>query len=101
MSKQLAEPKPDKNIACHLQEIAGGSLICQAAPRDSATPAICFDCSIGQVYREKGCIDVSGKIRVTKNDRGTTFRVQSMFCEAFNQKVSLAFCRLCLEGARH
>lgn len=102
MSGQLPEPSENDNVDCHLQQLGVGTLICRAAKQtgdggtNETTPAVCFNCPTGKVYREVGCDAASSQIRLRHymgNDVAVAF--DDLFCRIRKRKTTLEYCRTC------
>jgi hypothetical protein len=100
---ELVEPGEDDNIDCHLQQIGMGSLVCRAARQtgqknttNEVTPAVCFSCDVGKIYREVGCDAPLPKITVQNWGRaGLHLEVDGIFCKIRRRYTTLEDCRTC------
>jgi len=101
MANQLKKPKEGENIDCHLQQVGMGTLICRAARQtgnkttNEVNPTICFNCSVGKIFREVGCDAVLPKIRIYPIIGGVHFNVDTLFCKIRKRETSLDFCYTC------
>jgi hypothetical protein len=99
---ELAEPSESDDIACHLQQIGMGTLVCRAAGRSGTNhtnevdAAICFNCPAGKIYREVGCDAVQPRIWVLEFLGGRrSAGVEGLFCTVRRRDTTLEYCRSC------
>jgi len=101
MSKEAREPAEEDDIDCHLQQLGMGGLICRAARQtgerttNEVTPAICFNCPAGKIYREVGCDAVAPKLSFFPSSGGPHMNLQALFCKIRRRETSLEYCRTC------
>jgi len=103
MRLQLAEPDENDSIDCHLQQIGMGSLICRAAQQtgqkdstNEVTPAVCFSCDVGKIFREVGCNAPVPKITILDWGRGDLYvEIDGIFCKIRRRYTTLEYCRTC------
>jgi len=101
MGKEMKEPSEQDSIECHLQQIGMGTLICRAAKQtgehstNEVTPAVCFNCPAGKIYREVGCDAVLPKLSFFLTSAGPSPALQSLFCKIRKRETSLEYCRTC------
>ena len=97
VSEELREPGEADSIDCHLQQIAMGTLICKAARQvgddttNEVTPAVCFSCDVGRIYREVGCDAVVPKIRFFPSRGGPEASLEALFCKIRKRPTTLEF----------
>jgi hypothetical protein len=107
MQIQIQEPSEDDNLDCHLQQIGMGSLLCRGATQtgrenttNEVSPAVCFSCDVGKIYREVGCD--APLPRITIYQRGPTFSSQPtvtiacILCKIRRRNTTLEYCRTCM-----
>ena len=100
---KLVEPDEDDSIDCHLQQVGMGSLICRAAKQtgqknttNEVTPAVCFSCDVGKIFREVGCDAPLPKITVHKWGRSDLHvEIDGIFCKIRRRYTTLEHCRTC------
>lgn len=101
MSNGLPQPSDDDGIECHLQQIGMGTLICKAARQtgenttNEVSPAICFNCQVGKIFRDIGCDAISPKLRVFPAMGQSHMRLEGLFCKIRKRDTSLDFCQTC------
>ncbi len=103
MPIQLTEPGEDDSIDCHLQQIGMGSLICRAAQQtgqknttNEVTPAVCFSCDVGKIFREVGCDAPLPKITIHDwGHGGLHVGIDGIFCKIRRRYTTLEYCRTC------
>lgn len=101
MAREFIEPSETDSIACHLQQLGVGALICRAAKQtgnggsNETTPTVCFNCPTGKVYREVGCDAVSAKIHLSPHMGGVSVSFGDLFCKLRRRETSLDYCRTC------
>lgn len=105
MPIQLIEPDENDSIDCHLQQIGMGSLICRAAQQtgqknttNEVTPAVCFNCDVGRIFREVGCDAPSPKITIHIHGWGNSsphLEIDNIFCKVRRRYTALEYCRTC------
>jgi len=100
---EIRDPNEDDSIDCHLQQVGMGSLICRAASQtgqenvtNKVTPAICFSCDVGKIYREVGCDGATPDITVLSRPLGTNVNIRDIFCKLRRRSTTLEYCRECL-----
>ena len=98
MTEEQKEPLEEDDIACHLQDIGMGTLICRAAKQtgerstNAVSAAICHECPVGKVYREIGCDAISPSIKIWDHD---AYHVNSLLCKIRRRNTTLEYCRTC------
>jgi len=100
---KLVEPGENDSRDCHLQQIGMGSLVCRAAQQtgqknttNEVTPAVCFSCDVGKIYREVGCDAPLPKISIhTWGHGGPTVEINAIFCKIRRRNTTLEYCRTC------
>lgn len=103
MPLKLIEPGEDESIDCHLQQVGMGSLLCRAARQtgeknttNEVSPAICFSCDVGKIYREVGCDAALPKITIRNWGRGMlNVEIDSILCKVRRRYTSLEYCQTC------
>jgi len=103
MPIELVEPGENDSIDCHLQQIGMGSLICRAAKQtgqknttNEVTPAVCFSCDIGKIYRDVGCDAPLPQITVHNWGHGDPHvKIEGIFCKIRRRYTTLEYCRAC------
>ena len=103
MPIELVEPAEDDSIDCHLQQVGMGSLICRAAQQtgqknttNEVTPAVCFNCAVGKIFREVGCDAPLPKITIHTWGRGhLNVEIDGIFCKIRRRHTDLEYCRTC------
>jgi hypothetical protein len=103
MSSELVEPGEDDSIDCHLQQIGMGSLICRAAQQtgqknttNEVTPAVCFNCDVGKIFREVGCDAPLPKITIHDwGHGGPRVGIDGIFCKIRRRYTTLEYCHTC------
>ncbi|MBM4466527.1 MAG: hypothetical protein FJ014_13395 [Chloroflexi bacterium] len=103
MPIELIEPAEDDSIDCHLQQIGMGSLICRAAQQtgqknttNEVTPAVCFSCDVGRIFREVGCDAPLPKITVHNWGHGNPHvEIDGIFCKIRRRYTTLEYCHTC------
>lgn len=98
----LTEPSEDDNFDCHLQQVGLGSLICRCAKQDgtsnstnNVTPAICFSCPIGKIFREIGCDAPSTNISVRYFSDLPHVSILGIFCKIRKRYTTFEYCQSC------
>lgn len=108
---ELSEPKDEENIDCHQQQVGVGSLICRGAQQtgrenstNKVTPAICYSCLVGKIYREVGCDAPSCTISIRYYSNLPHATLSDIFCKIRRRYTTLEYCRSCTlvtsEGTR-
>jgi hypothetical protein len=100
---ELIEPAEDDSIECHLQQVGMGGLICRAAQQtgqknttNEVTPAVCFSCDVGKIFREVGCDAPLPKIAVNNWARAhLKVEIDGIFCKIRRRYTTLEYCRTC------
>jgi hypothetical protein len=101
MSNEQQEPTDDDSIECHLQQIGMGTLVCRAARQrgdvgtNEVTPAVCFSCPVGKVFREVGCSAIMPKITIHRYRGATQADIESLFCKIRKRPTTLEYCQTC------
>lgn len=102
MPQQNIEPGEHDNIECHLQQVGTGGLICKAAKQtgsgdytNEVNPSICFNCSVGKIFREVGCDSASPQIKILQYIGGSELMLRNIFCQRRKRDTTLDFCRSC------
>ena len=77
-----------------------GTLICRAAGHgdkttNEVTPAICFNCDAGRIYRELGCDAVTPRLRFLPYSGGVMPRLLGLFCRIRKRHTTLEECLGC------
>lgn len=77
-----------------------GTLICRAAGRgdnttNEVTPAICYNCDAGKVYRKLGCDAISPRLRFFPYSGGVVPRQLGLFCRIRKRDTTLEECLAC------
>lgn len=98
----LVEPKEDDNFDCHLQQVGLGSLVCRCAKQDgtsnstnNVTPAICFSCPIGKIFRDIGCDAPSTSISVRYYSDSPIVTISGIFCKIRRRATTYEYCQSC------
>jgi len=96
------EPKEEDDIDCHLQQIGIGSLICRGAQQtgrenstNKVTPAICYNCSVGKIYREVGCDAPSCNVSIRYYSNNPHITLSEILCKIRRRYTTLEYCRTC------
>ncbi len=99
---KIAEPTEDENFDCHLQQVGLGSLVCRCAKQDgtsnstnNVTPAICFSCPIGKIYREIGCDAPSTNISIRYYSDSPYVTISGIFCKIRRRPTTYEYCHSC------
>lgn len=98
---ELKIPKETDSCDCHFQQTGIGSLICTAARtnRRSSTNEVdtttCFNCPVGQIYREVGCDAVSPKLQIIAFDQGNELLIDKLLCMKRKRETTIDYCRTC------
>lgn len=105
MRIELVEPGEDDSIDCHLQQVGMGSLVCRAAQQkgqqsstNEVTPAVCFGCDVGRIFREVGCDAPLPRISVFQRSWGNgqpVVEIERIFCKIRRRDTTLDYCRTC------
>jgi hypothetical protein len=78
-----------------------GTLICRAARQtgekttNEVSPAICFNCHAGKIYREVGCDAAVPKLRIYPYVGGSHVQCESLFCKIRKRETTLEYCMTC------
>lgn len=97
----------EDSIACHLQQIGMGSLICKAAIQrgeyatNEVTPEICFECKAGIIYRKIGCDSVLPKIYINNYIGGSMISIENLFCKLRKRNTTIEYCETCTLKVAH
>jgi hypothetical protein len=98
---ELPEPSEGESIDCHLQQVGMGTLLCRAAKptgdhtTNEVSPAICYNCDVGKIYREVGCDAVLPKVRIHQYMGGADLDVAALLCRIRKRETTLDHCRTC------
>jgi len=99
---EITEPNEEDSIDCHLQQIGMGSLICRAAKQtgqegitNKVTPAICFSCDVGNIFREVGCDAATPDITIHSQRFGPAVNMRNIFCQLRRRDTTIDYCRKC------
>lgn len=105
MRISLIEPDEEDSVDCHLQQIGMGSLICRAAKQsgrsdsstNEVTPAVCFSCDVGKIYREVGCDAPLPRIQAHRRlgSNNPIVEIDGIFCKIRRRETTLDYCRTC------
>lgn len=102
MDFNITEPSEEDNFDCHLQQIGLGSLVCRCAKQDgtsnstnNVTPAICFSCPVGKIYREIGCDAPSTNISMRYYNNSPHVIISEIFCKIRKRSTTIEYCRSC------
>lgn len=98
----ITEPSEEDNFDCHLQQVGLGSLVCRCAKQDgtsnatnNVTPAICFSCPIGKIFREVGCDAPSTNISVRYFSDLPHVSISGIFCKIRKRYTTFEYCQSC------
>lgn len=101
---KIVEPEEEDSIDCHLQEFGMGSLICRGAQQtgrenttNEVTPAVCFSCDVGKIYRDVGCDAPLPSITIFSKYGSSHPRVfvYEIFCKIRRRYTTLEYCHSC------
>jgi len=98
----ISEPQEEDDIDCHLQQIGIGSLVCRGAQQtgrenstNKVTPAICYSCSVGKIYREVCCDAPSCNISIRYYNNNPHLTLSGILCKIRRRYTTLEYCRTC------